>query len=118
MALPSLKSFLAVGALMVAIPLAGAPAALAAAPAESQVTADHPVPGKPGHSKIVIKGIGIGKTENEAVKGAKIGVAKGLAEHEKRTGTKCKPIHESLMLKKDHDKYIAVAELHAFCVKR
>ena len=113
MALPSLKSFLAVGALMVAIPLAGAPAALAAAPAESQVTADHPAPGK-----VVIRAKAIAPTADEAAQGAQAGVKKGLAEHEKRTGTTCKPGFQSLAVKKLEDKFVGIAELHATCVKR
>ncbi|SDM89868.1 hypothetical protein [Allokutzneria albata] len=115
MALPSLKSFLAVGALMVAIPLAGAPAALAAttAPADVRVTVDRPVPGK-----IAIRAAAFAQTADEAANHAQAGTKKGLAEHEKRTGTKCKPIHESLAVKKQNDLYLAIAELHAICVKR
>ncbi|MFB9908311.1 hypothetical protein [Allokutzneria oryzae] len=113
MALPSLKSFLAVGALMVAIPLAGAPAALAAAPAESQVVTQKPVG---GHAVFASKAIA--DTASKAVVAAQAGARKGLAEHERRTGEKCTERSLALSVQKEHDRFIGTAVLEATCVKR
>ncbi|WP_086829522.1 hypothetical protein [Allokutzneria sp. NRRL B-24872] len=105
MALPSLKSVMAVGALLVAIPLAGAPAALAAT--------------GPGHpANVVIWSKAIASSAPAAVDGALASAKKGLAQHEQRTGTTCKPRSQRISVEKLRDHFVGTSELHATCVKR
>ncbi|MCK2243954.1 MULTISPECIES: hypothetical protein [unclassified Crossiella] len=103
----SLKSILLVGALAIGLPLGTASVAMADEAAK---------PGKPG--VISFGAAALAETADQAIRLAQDGVDRGIAEHEKRTGTTCKKLGGLVSVeKKSETLYLGSAYVKAACRK-